>query len=148
MEIEVYGAQEAREVGRRLRAAGLEGRGLRRELLAEMRALEKPLVDVAKKAAEDELPKGGGLNRWPRFAARNRLSGMGAGVRIVGTHSGSNHNLARLDYGTARHPVYGHRDRWSNTKIPVGWFTKALQGRGSEIQLALLTAMRRTTSRI
>lgn len=152
--IRVTGADQCRALGLALKAAGEEGKGLRRELLASMRAAEKPLADAARKSARANLPKAGGLNEWvatSKITARNSLSGRGAGVRLVAKKPGGSkgsHDLEALDAGTFRHPVYGHRKTWVTQSIPAGWWTTALFKASPRVQLELLAAIRITNERI
>ena len=148
--IEVRGAEQMRVLGKELRAAGIEGKGLRRELLAGMRVAAKPMAEAAKQAARDELPRAGGLNEWvagSKFAVRNSLTGNGAGTRIVVRKPGGKkgaHDMAALDDGIARHPVFGHRNVWKDTPIKAGWFSDTLQRDAPVAQAALLAAMQTT----
>lgn len=147
--VEVKGAEQLRLLGTKLRVAGTEGKVLRRELLASMRAAAKPMADAAKAAAEEELPKGGGLNQYvadSRFAVRNRLTGFNAGVRISATKG--KHKLKLLDQGTAYHPVFGNRKVWAENEVKAGWFTDTLQKQKPKVQIALLTAMHAVTRQI
>jgi hypothetical protein len=98
IEVRVTGANQLRDLARDLKAAGETGRGLRRDLLAAMRAAEKPLIDAARESARDTLPKSGGLNEWTAnsyIKAQNRLTGKGVGVRIVAKKG--KHDLLDMD---------------------------------------------------
>ncbi len=120
----------------RLKAAG-EG-GLRRELLAGLRAGVRPIIGELQAAARADLPKKGGLNEYvaaSKFTVRNRLSPLTAGVSIVNQpQSGSSRRGGTgsvqfgSDRGVVRHPVFGHRDRkWADTKVRGGWFTGTIE---------------------
>lgn len=121
---EVRGADQFFAVGAALKSAG--GGGLRRELLRGIRKEAKPVIAAARRGAEI-LPQSGGLAAeiaGSKFSTRTRLTGGGAGVRIVGA---SADNLKRIDAGTVRHPVYGNRAVWATQSVPPGWFTKSTQ---------------------
>lgn len=140
--VEVSGAEQLRALGFKLRAAGSEGKILRRELLASLRAAAEPMKDAAREAARDELPKSGGLNEWVaggQFAVRNRLTGFNAGVRI--TAGNSNRHFRALDAGTAWHPVFGNRQVWRSNSVVPGWFTHTLDDKKSTAQHAVFAAM-------
>jgi len=120
----------------RLKAAG-EG-GLRRELLAGLRAGVRPVIPALRAAALSELPKKGGLNEWvaaSKLTVRNRLSPFTAGVQIVNQskagssrRGGSGQVQFGSDKGVVRHPVFGHTDRkWTETKVHAGWFTDTIE---------------------
>ena len=146
---EIRGAYRFQVVGRQLKAAGLEGRGLKRELLREIRVAAAPMAQAAKQAAAEELPKSGGMNEYyasGRFSVRNRLTGN-AGVRIVATKAG--HSMRQADSGRVKHPPWGHRDRkWTYTKTKRGWFEDALTGHKPVVQAAVLRAIQATTAKI
>jgi hypothetical protein len=152
--IEVRGAEQMRLLGKELKMAGIEGKGLRRELLAGMRVAAKPMAEAAKQAARDELPKHGGLNEWvasSKFSVRNSLTGNGAGTRIVARKPGGKkgaHDMAALDDGIARHPVFGHRNAWKDTTIKAGWFSDTLDHHAITVQIALLAALRNIAEQI
>lgn len=154
-EIRITGAEQLRALGRDLKAAGVQGQGLRRELLRGMRAAEKPLKDAVHQSALDSLPKKGGLNEWvaaESVTARNSLSGRGAGVRIVARKKGGkkgSHDLEAVDAGNVRHPVWG---RWlkdvPTQSVESGYFTKPLNEAAPELIAVLSMAIEITARRI
>ncbi len=134
----------------RLKAAG-EG-GLRRELLAGLRAGVRPILPELRAAALSELPKKGGLNEWvadSKFTVRNRLGPFTAGVQIVNQpkvgssrRGGSGSVQFGSDRGVVRHPVFGHRDRkWAVTKVHGGWFSGTVERHLPEVTTAVAAVM-------
>ena len=92
-------------------------------------------------AARDDLPKGGGLNKW---AARMptisvRLYGRQTGVRIRLSRKGA--DMKGLNRGIARHPVFGNRKVWRNTRVAVRWFDRAVQRDKKRLMKELTTAI-------
>lgn len=149
VEIKVEGAEQLRALAVDLRAAGEEGKGLRRALLASMRAAGKPLAEAARESARSVLPKRGGLNEWvadSKFAVRNSLTGSKVGMRIVATKG--KHDLDDIDKGSLRHPVYGNRKKWVGQSVASGFFTKPLEKTAPEVRAALLVAMNVTAHEI
>lgn len=153
--IEVRGAEQMRALGKRLRAAGLEGKGLRRELLAAMRVAEKEALLAAKESALQNLPKAGGLNEWvasSKFQARNRLTGNGVGVELKATKPGGSkgtHDLDASDGGQIRHRVYGHwRKGVPTQQIAPGWWSKPMTKAGLSLQIKLTALMARIARQI
>lgn len=129
-------AKQLETVGLRLKLAGAGG--LKLALTREIKEATKPLIEDVKQAARDELPKAGGLNEYVaggRFTSSVRYTGIQIGVRIVNTApKGSKGGTRQFgsDRGSVRHPVFGHRDRkWSETKVPAGWFSKTLDDKAS-----------------
>lgn len=150
VEIRVTGAEQLRKLGADLKVAGSAAGGLRRDLLAAMRALEKPLVEKARQSARDSLPRRGGLNEWVGVADikfRNSLTGARVGARVVAVKG--KHDLSDLDgTGTIRHPVFGHRGTWVNQTVATGWFSKPMEAAAPEVQAALVAAIAATTTRL
>jgi hypothetical protein len=152
VEIQVAGAEQLRALGRDLKAAGSDGEGLRRELLAGMRALGKPLVDKARQSAIETLPKSGGLNQWvadSKISVRNNLTGSGGantrvGLKIVSIKGV--HSMVGIDNGHLRHPVYNNRKNWVSQSVPEGWFSKPLAEAQPEV-LAMLSVTMNVISR-
>lgn len=143
IDLRITGAEQLRALGADLRAAGSDGAGLRRELLAGMRALGRPLVEKARASAISVLPKHGGLNQWvadSNIVVRNSLSaGSKVGMRIVSVKGA--HNLESIDGGRVRHPVYGHKTTWVGQSVPQGWFSKPLAESAPEVQAMLQVTM-------
>jgi hypothetical protein len=141
-EIRITNLEQFGKLSRDLKAAGLEGRGLKRSLTAAARLSTKPMIEAAKESAQANLPKRGGLNEFiatARFTVSNRMSGStaargkGSGVvgsRIVAKKAGGrkgSHDLEAFDNGHFRHPVYGNMKKWAPQSIEPGWFTKPMQ---------------------
>lgn len=133
----VVGAGQLELLGVRLKAAGAVG--LRRQLLAGIRAGAAPLVGDVREAARSILPKSGGLNNWvadSNIRVATRLSGRNVGVRIINSRSGSGSGGTAdfgSDKGVVRHPVFGHAGRWSTTKVTPGWFSHTLEEKVSSV---------------
>lgn len=125
-------------LGARLKVAGAVG--LRRELLKGIREAAKPLIEDARAAALEELPKAGGLNERiasDPMSVRTRLTGSNVGVRIVTTTT----DTRGADRGRLRHPTFGHRDRWVTQAIRPGWFTDTLSREAPKVTPAIIAAM-------
>lgn len=111
------------KLGRRLKEAG--DKELRRELFKAMNRSTRPLKLAARSSAVATLPRRGGLNEWVaknvRISSSNRLTGRNPGVRIRASRKGS--DIAAMDRGRLRHPVFGNRKVWVSQSIRPGWFT-------------------------
>lgn len=151
----VAGNAQLRLLGLKFQAAGAGG--LRRNLLAGIRAGAKPLVDDVRAAAREDLPKKGGLAAIVAespIAVRTRLTGPSVGVRIVNTRKGVDTAAGKsirfgTDTGRLRHPVFGHRDRWVTQQLRhPGWFTETLAHRAPETTPFVLAAMEVTAREI
>ena len=133
-EVRIKGAEQLRALGRDLKAAGEQGKGLRRDTLRAMRVGAAPLREAVEESAKDNLPKRGGLNMWvaaSKIVVRNSLTGNKVGTRIVASKAGGrkgSHDIAATDAGSFRHPVFGKwRKNVPPQQITPGWFTKPLE---------------------
>jgi len=146
----VEGADQLRDLGKRLRAAGDEGKQLRRDLLRSIRQTAKgPLVDELKAAALRRLPARGGLAAYAakqlKVSVRTRLSGQQAGVTVLAAIKGM--DLPKLETGKLRHPVYG-RDTWVNQKIPARVFSDAVDQVADQVGKAVLQVVDDTARKV
>jgi len=94
----------------------------------------KPLRQKIKKSALDTLPASGGLAKW---AAKTPSSNTdfrerSAGVRITMAKKG--HDLAALNRGRLRHPLFGKRKHWYTQEIAEGFFTKPIEEDGDALK--------------
>lgn len=136
-------------LGLELKAAGVEGKGLRRNLLASLRVAAQPLAQAAKDSAREKLPKSGGLNEYianSNIRASTRLTGPRVGVRIVAKKSGGKkgHDLEAMDQGSFRHPVYGRsskRTKWVQQSVEPGWFSEPMKKSAPQMEAAALLAL-------
>jgi hypothetical protein len=112
-----------------------------------MRAEAKPMVPAVRESAATTLPRGGGLAALiagSKFGVRTRLSSRSLGVKIVGA---SPHNIAAMNRGRLRHPVYGH-DVWVTQQVEPGWFDKPLQKRAPAVRSGIKKALDDTGRRL
>lgn len=141
MEIEVRGAEQLAAVSRRLRAAGTQGKGLRKELLAAIqRSTKQTKQDVADNWRQN-APHRGGLSERPlRLVTRTRAGGQQVGVRIVSS-SRDGYNLGSFDRGVVRHPVWGNKKAWAVTKIRPGLITEPQEASAPDVREQIVRAI-------
>lgn len=139
-DIVIVGADQLAAVTKRLKAAGEQGKGLRKQLLKEIRLAAKPLVQDVRQSAMDTLPASGGLNRQIRkgIGVRTRAAGKSVGVRIVAKNR---YAIKSMDKGRLRHPVFGNRDVWVAQSVPPGWFTRPVEAGADEARKGALRAI-------
>lgn len=146
-DVSVTGANQLADITKRLKAAGQTQ--VKKDLLRGLRTAAKPLLKVAKESAVENLPRRGGLDQVvaaSRFAVRTRTSGRNPGVRVVAV---SPHDLAAMDKGVLRHPVFGHwRSGVPPQKIRPGWWSDALNAQAPMIRQQLLAVLAETARRI
>lgn len=115
---------------------------LRRNLLANLRTAGKPVVTEMKKNLRTDMPQRGGLARdlgRAKIGVRTKTSGKSAGVRIEASHS--QHDLAAVEAGLIRHPVFGRKGPWVTQKVPAGRLSAPVDDAKPEMQRAVVKAM-------
>lgn len=152
-DLKVTGGDKFKDLGKRMREQGEAGKGLRRELLAEIREASKPLIVEVKAAEAEKLPHAGGfadLVAGDRISVANRMTGNRAGIRL--TQKGKNgqvRDLAAMDAGNIRHPTYGHKP-WVDQSIEAGIWSNTLSNSEAvaEVREHILAAMESTASKL
>lgn len=92
-------------------------------------------------AARVSLPNRGGLNEWiagAKFSVSTR-SGKDPAIRLSVQKRG--HDLAALNRGRLRHPLYGNRRHWYLQQIRAGWFGEAMTGLAPGVRRDLVDVM-------
>lgn len=129
-----------REVALRLKAGDVElWKATRRNLIVAV----QPARPAIRASARATLPKTGGLNEWVASASINTqiLTGpRSAGVRLRVRKKG--HDMADVDKGVVRHPVFGNRKAWTVTNVEPGFATKPVEKLTPAITASVLLAMR------
>jgi len=145
VDFKVTGADQLADLGKALKAAD---KSIKNEFLAEIRASGKPAGEAIRNAYAADMPKRGGLAAVlgrSKIGIRNRLSGKNAGIRLTMTNK---HDLAELEKGNLRHPVYGNRKVWKRQSVPSGVGDAAFQKQQPAIQRRMLAAMNATATKI
>lgn len=140
----IRGAEDVAKLSRDLRA--IDGPELRREFYRGINRATKPLKDDAKTNAVRVLPRRGGLGA---FVAKTSLStrtrgGQNPGVRIVAKKTkrgGRASDVAAIDRGRVRHPVFGNRTVWVMQSVTSGWFTKPMEAGAQPVRRELLSVL-------
>ena len=80
--------------------------------------------------------------RQPSAAvAAKKARAKAAGKKYKGNAS---HNLAAINSGTLRHPLFGNRDYWYDTPVKPGFFTRPCQLTAPGIRAGCEIAVART----
>ena len=127
------------KVTKALKAAGTkEMRTRLRKIMAEE---TKPLRKAIKQSAIDTLPTKGGLNKWAASTPSQNTDfrEKSAGVRIRMSKKG--HDLAALNRGRLRHPLFGNREHWYTQSIAPGFFTKPIEEGGDALKQRIQAAI-------
>lgn len=146
MEIRVRGAEQYRDLARRLRGAA--NRGLRREMSTAIRRATNPLRKALRRSARSLLPRTGGLGQTisrSSMRIQRRTAGATVGIRMVTT---SPHDIKAIDQGRVRHPLYGNRRHWYLQDVPPGWWATPTDETQDTTREELLAALDRVREQI
>lgn len=136
--IRVTGADDLERLGRQLKDIG--DKELRRDMLRGIRRATLPIRDDIRDSARQNLPRRGGLNDWvadrSKVSTRTSTSGKNVGVRIVADKKGS--DLAAINRGRLRHPVFGNRKVWVTQMVTAGWFDRGAEKSAAPTQRELV----------
>ncbi len=126
---------------RKLKA--LDAKDWRRELNKGLREGAKPLVQDARDAARDYLPRAGGFNELvaSRVTSISVTQG-GVRIRVKGMDARS------ANRGRLRHPVFGNKENWVNQSIPPNYFTDRMRREAPKVRPDLIKAMDRIAEKI
>lgn len=113
-DLEVVGLQTLQRLSRDFRAAGEQGKGLKRELTRSISAATKETRTDMRSALLAGLPQSGGLaadvQRSTTFSTQTSLGSQSVGVRIKAR---GRRSIRRMNAtGAFRHPVFGRRSVW------------------------------------
>lgn len=127
--------------------------GLGRELASRISDVTNTLAQVARENALRTLPGGGrpnGLGAW--VVARTKFTatsdGAGAGSVNVTVTAKSTSDIARINEGSVRHPLFGNRRHWYTQSISPGWWSNTVREISPKVQPAIEEAMAVVTQRI
>lgn len=151
-DIEVRGLDDLARLAPAMRAAGEQGKGLRRQLNSSLNAETKPTRIAMRAGIVPGLPKSGGLAadvlKSTRFSTSIRTAPGSAGVSI---RARGRRSIRRMnDRGSVRHPIWGRRSAWvTQTKgLHLGFLTKPFQKSAPRVQQAVLSAIARVRDQI
>lgn len=140
-DIRVTGAESLTEISKQLRAAGEQGKGLRRELLKAIQRGTKEAKSEVPESWGREMPQRGGLADRPlKVTTKTRASGNNVGVRIVSA-SRDGYDLRSIDQGRLRHPVFGNFGTWAEQRVPEGVVTRPLEESAPKVREEILRAI-------
>lgn len=139
-DLRITGADKFAAVAKELKKVG--DKQLQKELYSAINRATKPMRAEAKKSAETNLPRAGGLNKRVARArmSTRRKTGKNPGVKIVATGMSQ---LGLMDQGRVRHPVWGNRGRWVNQPLPQaeGWFTKPMEDGAKDVRREIVKTL-------
>lgn len=134
-----------------------DGKQLRKEMTANLRAAIAPAIPVIKAGV---MSMGGHGSVTPalrtsiasRVRIATRATGARAGVRVsIGRTPqirGFRNAPKRLNADSFRHPVFGNREKWVTQRGAPGYFDRPLQERQDEMRAAVVRAVEEMSERI
>lgn len=126
-------------------------KALRKELYAGLNRVTKQLRTDMKAAIPSAVPRRGGLaalvSQNARLSGRTSSSGTNTGVRIVA--SSKRGQLANLNAGKLRHPVYGHQPWITQTRgITPHFLDEKFEGGGAEARREVIRVMEEVARKV
>lgn len=150
---EVRGQYQLRLLSARLREAGSDGQGLRREMYRAISEAARPLSDEVKAPGHLQayLP-----NRYADVLASDltvgtqKRGGRNPSVAIRARGRRHKRKVIQLDEGRLTHPLYGNREKWFTQTggVRAGFFTDPVRKAAPEIRAKVLDAMAETGRKI
>ena len=142
VDLNVHGAAKLGAVANRLKETG--DKDLRKELYRGIQRAGKPARAAVVAAAREVLPKRGGVNDFIADALKTRISTLAnrsndAAIRLTASRKGT--DLRSINRGRLRHPVFGNRKAWSDTKVPKGWVEAAVVEQTPEIRKEIVKVL-------
>lgn len=126
--LEITGADKLDVLAKALKQYG--DKGLEKELYSSINRSVKPLVTDVKRATPRYLPRRYALELAKSLRVTvTRRQGRVTGVRLIGTAKtpeGKKRDLASLNRGRLRHPLYGNRKHWYDQQVSPNWWDDPL----------------------
>lgn len=118
---------------------------LERELGQGIERAVKPLVEAVKKSLKTYLP-----DRYAEALAASlvenavRLAGSTPGVRLTASAKnprGKQRDLASLNRGRLRHPLYGNRGYWFDQEVKKGFWNEPLTDESDAVRKEIVKVL-------
>lgn len=117
---------------------------LRRELDQALTRSVRDLPQALRASAVSTLPRRGGLGeltaRTP-IKISHLTSGSSVSVRVTASPRRGLSDIARLDRGSVRHPLFGRRSRWYTETVSPGWWAKPIDAVATKARSEIEQAM-------
>ena len=145
IELRIEGAEQFRAVSKRLNDAGNKGKRLKKELRAAILKEAKPVGRFVAVSAGSNLPHRGGLG-YTVGGANISVSAGTTSVRMRLKAKG--YDLAAIDRGRLRHPVFGNRENWVTQKVKPRLFTEPFKASAPRLRQRIIRATDNVAKRI
>lgn len=152
-DLEIRGAkQQFVALAKRLNEQGKGGRGLWKELNAEIKTAVQPMTDTVLRHLESYLPDryAGVLRSTLTVRVSRATRGAAAGLKLVGTAKGRSkkRHVRQIDAGILRHTVFGNSDVWVDQSVKPGFWSDTLSQTREIPATAIRRAVQTTIRRI
>lgn len=114
------------------------------------RALDPVLAEIPDRASDNALarfPRRGGLAADVARRAQHTRERIPGGLRVSARRGRSGVDVASLDRGRLRHPLFGDREHWYDQKVKPKWWTDAVIVARAKTEPALRAAIAERISR-
>jgi hypothetical protein len=149
-ELRIEGADKFGKLAKALRQSG--SKELRTELYRGINRAVKPLTEEVKKETPQFLPRRYAfeLSKSLRVKVRRRAGGNPAVYLVANakTPRGKDRDLASLNRGRLRHPLYGNRGFWYDQKVSPNWWTDPLLEGAEEVRKEIVKSIDDLASRL
>lgn len=148
-DLNVYGAAKLGAVAKRLKETG--DKDLRKELYRGIQRAAKPVRPALVEAARRNLPKRGGVNEYVAAYLKTRISTLAnrpndAAVRVTTTRKDV--DIRGINRGRLRHPVFGNRKVWADTRVKAGWFQETVKAEAPAIRAEIVKVLDEVAEKI
>lgn len=147
MRLEVKGAEQLDQIARVLTAKG-NPPALKRRMTKSFKQGAEPIKRDQLANLASRLPKSGGAAATIGGETRIGIRTSTARTTVDIVDSWKGHDMQAIDQGTLRHPLFGHRRHWYNTRIPRLLLTKPFLRHRRTVALHLLAEMNRLAEEI
>jgi hypothetical protein len=147
------GSEQLRALAIRLKDAGDEGKGLRRELMKQLDDAAKPLVrEIADLAhLKPYMPaRYAGVLAGDLAVGSQRIFASNPRVSIRAKARAHRRKVRQVDAGILQHPLFGDRERWfrQTDGMRPGFFTDPCERATPQIREHVLAALTETEKKI
>lgn len=146
VDFKMEGAGQLADLAKRCKQVG--DKEITKELYSGLNRAVKPVKDDIKRAMPDHLPDryAAELARSLRVQTRRRTGRRNPALYIVGkakTKRGAERDLASLNRGRLRHPLFGMRGRghWFDQRVRPDWWDHPILRGERQIQAELMRTM-------
>jgi hypothetical protein len=151
-DFEVTSTDQFIRAARALNAQGSAGKGLKRELMAEIKTAVKPMENEVRRDLPQFLPR-----RYARVLGANlvvrpsqKTTGNSVGLKVTGYAPGQaqRRQVNPINAGILRHPVFGNRKVWIAQKVKAGFWSIPMERSRDIPAAAIRRAIQKTISKL